>query len=130
MIKTGRAFEDLTDTVCSRCLRLAWSGGIRQEMVMPRPTAPPLSRDDGKPCCRDCAAADGLVRWSRVMTFEMARVVVGNDRQEHLRMPLGMGENFGMVKAGFVRPCSLEDLKGHLDWLDRHHILSLDAGAS
>ncbi len=120
-----RAFDGLSDTVCPACLRMAWSGAIWPEMVMPLPAAvPPRLRADNEPCCRDCAAADGLAADpSLCMDFYMARVAVGNDRVEHLRMPPGMSEHFGLVKMGAVRPCSLEDLEGHHAWLAKHRIL-------
>ncbi|MDO8679381.1 MAG: hypothetical protein Q7R30_12570, partial [Acidobacteriota bacterium] len=46
---------------CPRCLKLAWADRVRKETVMPIPDDPPLSREDNKPCCYDCAAADGLM---------------------------------------------------------------------
>lgn len=125
MIDDGRAFSGLSDSPCPVCLRLAWSGVIRPEMVMPLPaTCPPRLRSDNKPCCRDCASADGLASDPELcMNFEMARVAVGNDRVEHLRMPLGMSESFGLIGMGRIRPCSIEDLAGHQEWLSRHRLL-------
>lgn len=121
-----RAFDGLSNTVCPVCLKMAWAGKIRPGMVMPLPDfSPPLLRSDNKPCCRDCAAADGLAAGDRLgMNFDMARIAVGNEREEHMRMPLGMSEHFGLVKYGYVLPCSLEDLKWHQDWLFEHRILT------
>ena len=95
---------------------------IREEFVMPLPSgpAPPLARDGSGHCCRDCQAADVLSGMKSGCDFHMARIAIGNERQEHLRMPLGMSEHFGLVKMGLVRPCSFEDLDRHLDWLDCH----------
>lgn len=120
-----RAFDGLSDTVCAKCLRMAWAGEIRPGMIMPLPEfCPPLLRADNKPCCRDCAAADGLAADPKMcMTFDMARVAVGNEREEHMRMPFGMSEHFGLVRIRVVLPCSLDDLEWHQAWLAKHRIL-------
>lgn len=127
---------------CLRCAGLALKDQIRVETVMPIPAAnPPLSREDNTPCCIDCAAADALVawmfrepekaqpvwkqvQWKRLkraplahdlsINFLMARIAVGNDRQEQLRLP---GVPMGLVYYGLVKPSAPGDLERHYDWL-------------
>lgn len=98
-----------------RCVRLAFHGQMRTEAIQPVPAvAPPLSREDNSRCCRDCALADGLVAMQYVPTFEMARVVVANDRQEQLRLP---GAPMGLVYQGLMQPNADGDLERHHAWL-------------
>jgi hypothetical protein len=103
---------------CVRCIRLSFSGGMRGEAIQPVPqTAPPRSREDNAPCCRDCALADSLVAMRYVPTFEMARTVVANDRQEQLRLP---GAPIGLVQMGLMLPNQSGDLDRHHKWLAAH----------
>ncbi len=95
----------------------------------PLACVPPDHPDHG-PCCFDCAAADTLVKAGMILrrpldlrdldqAFLMARIAVGNDRQEQLRLP---GIPMGLVFTGLVRPCSEGDLQKHHDWMDRNMI--------
>lgn len=120
----ARAFDDVTDTPCPRCLKLAWADKMPVDMVMPMPKerAPVAREPGGQHCCHDCSAADGLRSLVGGLTFEMARIAVGNDRREGLRMPRGMMECFGTCKMGFTRPSSIEDLEAHYDFLKKNHI--------
>ena len=89
-----------------------------REAIQPLPaTAPPRSRVDNRPCCRDCAAADTLVSFGVVPTWEMARTAVSNDRQEQLRLP---GAPMGLVGAGYMPANAEGDLERHWAWLDEH----------
>jgi hypothetical protein len=107
---------------CPRCLRMAQQDKIRVETVMPLPRCPPLARDGSGPCCHDCASADSLLSpaitgskdGSSYLDFEMARIAVGNDRQEDFRLPCGM--RMGLVLAGLVRHIGLEGLGEHHKW--------------
>ena len=123
----------LTDTPCPRCLDLYKREKIRGETVMPMPEGAfaPMEMYEPKKCCRDCAAADTLIRIGligkaardddsdRETAFIMARIAVGNDRQEQLRMP---GMPLGLVGQGLVAPCVDGDFDRHHTWLKRHGI--------
>ena len=101
---------------CPRCLGLAKKLKIRVETVQPLPgPAGPLGMDN-KPCCYDCQAADLLVKLSLDMDFEMARIAVGNDRQEQYRLP---GAPLGLVQSKFMRPSMPGDLEKQHAWLDK-----------
>lgn len=103
---------------CMRCVRLSFNGRMRTEAIQPIPQpAPPRSREGNIPCCRDCALADALVGMGYVPTFEMARVVVANDRQEQLRLP---GAPMGLVQMGLMLPNREGDLERHHTWLAGH----------
>lgn len=108
---------------------------------MPLPsTSPPLAIEDlgehsppGSPICHDCQAAENLAKCGILATwvatepggikrpmpkglgFTARRVVIGNERQEQLRLPESMRKFFGLVGAGYVRPSEGEDA------LDKHH---------
>lgn len=123
--------EELSEDPCPRCLPLAGFGRIRAETVQRLPAnGPPLDMQ-GNPCCWDCQAADNLVKMKLVPTpidendsipFIMARVVVGNDRQEQYRLP---GVLIGLVKEGLVRPSKKGDLQKHWDWMERNDWFNL-----
>jgi hypothetical protein len=101
-----------------RCVRLSFNGQMRVEAIQPIPRpAPPRSRTDNTPCCRDCALADALVGMRYVPTFKMARTVVANDRQEQLRLP---GAPMGLVQMGLMLPNQDGDLERHHAWLADH----------
>jgi hypothetical protein len=96
----------------------------------PIATAPPGHVDHNIPCCYDCAAADTIIKlkyvpgWTKDprdygSSFSMARIVVGNDRQEQLRLP---GAPMGMVYHGVVRPSAPGDLEKHHRWMDEKAI--------
>lgn len=123
---------------CTRCLKLAWDNRIRLETVMPIPDTKiaalacvPSKHEDAGPCCVDCAAADTLVKMGIVIkprrnlpkdldqAFLMARVCVGNDRQEQLRLP---GAPMGLVLMHIVRPCAEGDLEKHHAWMDEYRL--------
>lgn len=115
---------------CPRCLAPTIGGALWPEMVMPLPQdAPPLARDGSGPCCHDCAAADGLNAIALPGKYEhlqhgdpetrtwwlMARVAVGNDRIEQLRLP---GAPMGLVFYGLMAPSKRGDYEAHRAWLD------------
>jgi hypothetical protein len=118
----------MTDDPCARCRALARAGSLRPEMVqrVPAPPFAPLARDGSGKCCRDCGAADALTGLSPSLDFAMARVAVGNDRQEQYRLP---GAPIGLVKVGIMAPSAPGDLERHHAWLDRHGWFGLDADA-
>lgn len=110
--------ERLTDDPCPRCLKLAQEGKIRMETVqrLPPGAYAPLSREDGKLCCRDCAAAEGLLRLERsIPGFISARIAVGNCRQEQYRLP---GVPMGLVQRGLVQASKPGDLEDQHKWLE------------
>lgn len=73
-----------------------------------------LARDGSGPCCIDCETADLLQQHVSLPTFAMARVAVGNARQEHLRLGGGPPEyGLGIPLKDHTR--SLDD---HHAWLD------------
>ena len=116
----------LTQEPCPRCLRLAREGRIRVETVqrMPQGAFAPLARDGSGKCCRDCGAADTLVAMQRgTLDFLMARIAVGNDRQEQYRMP---GAVMGLVMYGPVAPSEPGDLDAHHAWLDKNNWFGID----
>lgn len=104
---------------CPRCLALALAGEIRMETVQPLPEGAlaPLASDGSGKCCPDCAAADTLLRMKAAPGFTAARVSVGNDRQEALRLPM---VPLGLVRAGIMRPSKSGDLEIHWAWLNAH----------
>ena len=112
----------MSTTPCPRCLDLAIDHEIRGETVQPLPEGAwaPMARDGSGKCCFDCAAADTLQSAGALPDFRACRIAVGNDRQEHLRLPVGI--KMGLVKAGYVRaePCGPKAFQAHLKWLDRH----------
>jgi hypothetical protein len=93
-------------------------GKIRREAVQPLPpgVSAPRSRTDNTRCCHDCALADLLVGLGYVPAWDMARTVVGNDRQEQLRLP---GAPLGLVGYGLMRPNTDGDLERHQAWLQQ-----------
>jgi len=108
---------------CSVCLELAKQGAIQPRAVMPLPPAPARSRQDNRPCCRDCQATEtAMAIWGIHPDFAAARLCVANERCESLSMPKGMAELFGMCKEGVVASASLEDLDRHCEWLKRNGI--------
>jgi hypothetical protein len=119
-----RAFENVQDKPCPVCLELMYDGKLQPRAVMPLPKFPPRLRKDGRQCCRDCAATDttqALVRGQNP-DFAAARLTIANDRCEGLVLPLGFQELRGLCAAGYIAPCSNEDLPQHLRWLKRHKI--------
>lgn len=111
------------DEPCTSCMALMGPehDQLRVEMVLPVPEGAraPMSRTQkvrGKPMyvCYDCAAAEALMSLMGLrgegFTFAMARVAVGNDRQEMLRLP---GTVLGTRVA---RPSMREDLDTLHDW--------------
>jgi len=112
-----RAFDGLTRTPCPVCSKLAQEGQIQPRAVMPLPKFPARLRSTNEQCCRDCQAADTVVRLGGHPMFGPARLTVANERVEGLTMPRGMMEHFGLCSDGIILPCSNEDLDGHLEWL-------------
>ena len=115
-------FDDATDTPCPVCLQIAKDGMIQPRAVMPLPKFPALLRSNGRPCCRDCAATDAIMRMGAHSDFNAARLCVANERVAGLTMPKGMMEHMGLVKMGVMRPCSIDDLDARHDWLESHGI--------
>lgn len=103
---------------CPRCLELKMQGHLRTEMVQPLPegAAAPLGLDRRK-CCYDCASADTLIKMKYVPTFDMARIAVGNERQEQYRLP---GIPMGLVGERLVRPSQPGDFEKQHEWLEAH----------
>ena len=99
---------------CPRCL----DADILPEMIMPLPDYPPTGKDGSGPCCHDCASAETVVRVVGLMTWHMARIAVGNDRMESLRLP---GALIGLARMGFMRGNDPGDL-------ERHHAFLVAAG--
>lgn len=123
--KTAHPFK-LTEEPCPRCLGLAQDHEIRVETVQRLPAAPwtPLAQDRSGPCCFDCASADALMRLPPgAYTFAMARIAVGNDRQEQYRLP---GAPMGLVGQRIVRPSVKGDLEDQHAWLDRQQWFHID----
>ena len=110
-------FERATEIPCPICLNLAETGQIRRETVMPLPQFGPVNFDNQK-CCFDCQSAENLVKYGMVPTFLHARIAVGNERQETLRMPIGMAELMGICSRGLLWPANETQLDHHLEWLD------------
>ncbi len=117
-------FDDATETPCPMCLELATAGTIQSRAVMPLPQFPPRLKADNRQCCRDCQAAEALMRMGGHPKFGPSRLTVANDRLEGITMPPGMMELLGLCAMGYIHPCSDADLERHLDWLDRHGLLN------
>ena len=112
----------MTSTPCPRCRDLAERGLIRAETVqrLPQGAAAPLGLNRQKECL-DCASAETLIRFGFMGEkihdedhFIMARIAVGNDRQEQYRLP---GAPLGLVASGLVRPSAPGDLEEQVVWL-------------
>lgn len=124
-MKMKRFFDDVGETPCSICLQLARENKIQSRAVMPLPKKfPPLSRMHNAPCCHDCEAVDTTqaLGIGQHPDFAAARLTIANERCEGLVMPPGLMEHMGLCKLGLIRPCSIEDLDAHIDWLQRHGI--------
>ena len=116
----------LSETPCPRCLELAQTGRIRTETVQRLPEGlgvAPRARDGSGKCCFDCASADGLLQRVSGMTFEMARIAVGNDRQEQYRLP---GVPMGLAMDGQIRKSAPGDLEDQHAWLERMRWFDID----
>lgn len=113
------AAEYLLREPCRRCLALVLSGTIRRETLQPLygDARDALAIDGSGPCCRDCAAADTLMRIGQGHPdFAATRIATGNCRQESLRLP---GVPIGYVKMRIMRPSEPGDLDRHYKWLNR-----------
>ena len=92
----------MTTAPCPRGLKLAIDRQIRAETVLPLPEGAfaPLGHN-GQKCCFDCQSADNLIRAAGAPGFHAARISVGNDRQECLRLPGGIhvADAMGLIKA-------------------------------
>lgn len=114
----------LTEDPCPRCLALVRDGKIRAETVQRLPAGvgmAPIARDGSGKCCFDCAAADGIT--GRMgLDFLMARIAVGNDRQEKYRLP---GVRMGLNQVRLSAP---GDLKNQHAWLDRMNWFDIEDG--
>jgi hypothetical protein len=114
----------MTDQACPRCKALAVAGRIRAETVqrLPEGACAPMGLNRQKECF-DCASAETLLRMGVIgrgtmddQAFEMARIAVGNDRQEQYRAP---GLPLGLVQAKLMRPSAPGDFEEQLAWLKR-----------
>lgn len=101
--------------ICPTCMRLVFNGIIRTEMVQPLPPKgiAPLNYE-GEATCYDCSSALTLMKRVQALDFNMARIAVGNDRQEQFRLP---GVEMGLVADHIVRPSKPGDLDKHCKWL-------------
>jgi hypothetical protein len=122
MKKVKKHAVPMTDVACPRCKALAVAGRIRAETVqrLPEGAAAPMGLN-GQKECYDCASAETLLRIGVVVggnrdeqAFEMARIVVGNDRQEQYRAP---GIPMGLVQLNLMRPSAPGDLAKQYAWL-------------
>lgn len=107
----------MTGEPCPKCLEPAREGQIRVETVqrLPEGAWAPLARDGSGKCCFDCASAEVLAQ-RLGMTFLMARIAVGNDRQEQYRLP---GVPMGLAKTGEIRMSAPGDHADQIAWLER-----------
>lgn len=113
----------MTTKPCPRCLVLAQEGEIRPETILPVPQGAfaPEARDGSGKTCFDCASAEALQGMGVHPDFTACRVVVGNDRQENLRLPAGIREKYGLVGKGLVRSCRGDNaLALHHAWLNQY----------
>jgi hypothetical protein len=76
-----------------------------------------MSITDRSAICRDCEAAENLVKLDILGEFMMARTATGNCRMEQMRLP---GAPLGLVLAGYMKPSEEGELERHLEWLDEH----------
>lgn len=83
--------------MCSALVGVEDHISILTVLPVPLPPRAPMGRKTGKPVCVDCATAEGLMSFVPALTFEMARIAVGNDRQELLRLP-GVRMGLPMVR--------------------------------
>lgn len=106
----------MTNEPCQRCLELVHEGVLEFEALqrMPEGAFAPRARRGNVRVCFDCASADALMERTR-MTFEMARVCVGNDRMDSYRWPEGV--QLGLALQGAMRMPS-ETLEQHHEWLN------------
>ena len=88
-------------------------------MVLPLPLlAGPLSRNNKLPfkhICYDCAAAEGLMHFTKALTFPMARIATGNDRMERIRLPgirVGISTAPVSVDGDFETLSQWQEMKG------------------
>lgn len=119
------ATPKLSETPCPRCLELAQTGAIRIETVQRLPEGvgvAPVARDGSGKCCFDCASADALMGMG-CLSFLMARIAVGNDRQEQYRLP---GMPRGLAYSGQIRMSAPGDLEDQHLWLDRMNWFNID----
>ena len=108
----------MTAEPCPRCLPLVIDGRIRRETLQPLRggALDPHAVDGSGPCCRDCAAADTLLRLGYGHPdWDANRIVTGNDRQEQLRLP---GAPMGLVYSGIMTPSEPGELESHNAWLN------------
>ena len=125
MSRSVVAVPKLSETPCPRCLALAMDRLIRPETVQRLPKGigvAPVARDGSGKCCFDCASADALT-CRMGLTFAMARIAVGNDRQEQYRLP---GAPMGLVGQRIVRPSVKGDLEDQHAWLERMYWFHID----
>jgi hypothetical protein len=112
----------MTDIPCPRCTALARELKIRAEMVMSLPAGAFAPQDyRGNKQCFDCNAAQlvqrVVLKIPGITGFEMARIAVGNDRQESLRLP---SVPMGLIMAGLMQASKVGDFERHLKWIERN----------
>ena len=124
--QAGTVFDRATNEPCPVCMTMAMDfGQLRREAVMPLPKYGPVSVN-GVKICFDCQAAENLVKYGILFDFEPARTAVANERQETLRLPLGMAQLRGMCMEGLIKPASEDDFDNHLAWLDNVYPVDAD----
>lgn len=112
-------FSQASDRECPTCVKLAFEDVIDREVIMPLALFPAVSIYSKERICPDCQAAENLVKAGTLPEFNMAIISVAAERLEHLRLPVGMSEHMGMTKSSLMKPCSIDDLERHQDWLKR-----------
>jgi len=111
-----------SNTPCPKCMELYAQGKLCHDAVMPLPEGAmaPTSRRTNEKICFDCAATEATMdAGSNHPEFSAARVVIGNERREGLRMPEGMMQHFGLRTMGWrcIKLCSNDDLEAYYGWL-------------
>ena len=91
-------------------------------MALPQGAFAPLGHNKQR-CCFDCQSADNIAGRHLAPGFEAARIAVGNDRQEALRLPskFPIADAIGLIKAGWVKDWpNQDDFDAHQKWLNVH----------
>lgn len=108
--------KPLTDTPCPRCEGLVETGAMSKYWIqrLPQGAFAPLAVDGSGKCCTLCGLADTMAKFTAGVDFGMARIAVGQDWAEQLRLP---GVRIGATKL--VPPAEPGDLDAHAEWLTR-----------
>ena len=113
----------LTREPCPVCLGLAKERRIRVETVqrMPEGAFAPLGKYHRMKICCDCNSAEMLLQFKIVGDFLSGRIAVGNDRQEHYRLPQFP---VGLIRDGYVRD-NVGTFEEQIAWLDEKNWFGL-----